>query len=58
MRKPAELLNLGRDYPLGYIHFQNRLHKAFSSRTDIQDEEEIKKGIARAEYLKKEIEAL
>ncbi|BCR82920.1 electron transfer flavoprotein regulatory factor 1 [Aspergillus chevalieri] len=53
-----ELLNLGRAYPLGYDHFRNRLHKAFSSQAHLSDEEQIKKGIARAEFVKKEIEAL
>lgn len=53
-----ELLNLGRAYPLGYDYFRNRLHKAFSSQAYLNDEEQIKKGIARAEFVKKEIEAL
>lgn len=53
-----ELLNLGRAYPLGYDYFRNRLHKAFSSQAHLSDEEQIKKGIARAEFVKKEIEAL
>ncbi|EYE92772.1 electron transfer flavoprotein regulatory factor 1 [Aspergillus glaucus CBS 516.65] len=53
-----ELLNLGRAYPLGYDYFRNRLHKAFSSQAHLNDEEQIKKGIARAEFVKKEIEAL
>ena len=54
----SELLNLGREYPLGYEYFQTRLHKAFASQAGLQDEEEIKKGIERAEYVKKEVEAL
>lgn len=54
----AELLNLGREYPLGYKYFQNRLYKAFASQAGLQDEMKIKQGIQRAEYVKREIEAL
>ncbi|KAL4865695.1 hypothetical protein BDV12DRAFT_146302 [Aspergillus spectabilis] len=53
-----ELLFMGRNYPLGYEYFRNRLHRAFSAQSNIKDDEEIKKRIARAEFVKKEIEAL
>ena len=53
-----ELLNLGKEYPLGYQYFQTRLHNAFASQAGLQDEEKIKKAIERAEYVKKEVEAL
>ncbi|KFZ10535.1 hypothetical protein V502_08070 [Pseudogymnoascus sp. VKM F-4520 (FW-2644)] len=53
-----ELLNLGKDYPLGYSYFRPRLHKAFSSQAGLTDEAEIRKGIDRAYFVKKEIEAL
>lgn len=53
-----ELLYLGREYPLGYEYFRPRLHKAFSSKANLTNETEIKKGIESAEYVKKEIEAL
>lgn len=53
-----ELLNLGRAYPLGYSYFQPRLHEAFMANASLTDEVEIKKGIERAEFVKKEIEAL
>ncbi|PLB38765.1 electron transfer flavoprotein regulatory factor 1 [Aspergillus candidus] len=53
-----ELLNIGRAYPLGYDYFRTRLHKAFSSQAHLRNDEDIKKGIARAEFVKKEIEAL
>lgn len=53
-----ELLYLGREYPLGYDYFRPRLHKAFSSKSNLTSEAEIKKGIESAEYVKKEIEAL
>jgi len=43
---------------LGYEYAQERTHKAFASQAGLQDQEEIKKAIARAEYVKKEIEAL
>ncbi|KAJ5522313.1 hypothetical protein N7527_006428 [Penicillium freii] len=53
-----ELLFLGREYPLGYQYFRDRLHRAFASQTHITDDEQIRKGIARAEFVKKEVEAL
>ncbi|XHG01406.1 hypothetical protein AWENTII_004789 [Aspergillus wentii] len=53
-----ELLNLGRNYPLGYEYFRNRLHKAFSGQAHLSDEEEIRKAIGRAEFVRKEVEAL
>ncbi|KAI5468089.1 hypothetical protein BGZ63DRAFT_419728 [Mariannaea sp. PMI_226] len=53
-----ELLYLGREYPLGYGYFRPRLHKAFMSKAAERDESKIRQGIAQAEYVKKEIEAL
>ncbi|KEF60163.1 uncharacterized protein A1O9_05013 [Exophiala aquamarina CBS 119918] len=53
-----ELLEMGKHYPLGYTYFRTRLHKAFMSQSDIRDEEKIRQGIKRAEFVKKEIEAL
>ncbi|KAJ5532761.1 LYR motif-containing protein 5A [Penicillium frequentans] len=53
-----ELLWLGREYPLGYKYFRDRLHRAFSGQAHLEDEEQIRKGIARAEFVKKEVEAL
>jgi hypothetical protein len=49
----AELLNLGRNYPLGYTYFRDRLHKAFTSQAHLTDEEQIRKGIERAEFVRK-----
>ena len=49
----TELLNLGKAYPLGYGYFQPRLHKAFMSNASLTDEAEIRKGIQRAEFVKK-----
>jgi len=53
-----ELLEMGKWYPLGYDYFRPQLHKAFMSQAHLKDEEKIKEGIKRAEYVKKEIEAL
>lgn len=53
-----ELLEMGKSYPLGFEYFRPRLHKAFMSQAHLKDEEKIKEGIKRAEYVKKEIEAL
>ena len=49
---------MGKWYPLGYDYFRPRLHKAFMSQAHLKDEQEIRKGIERAAYVKKEIEAL
>ena len=49
----AELLYLGREYPLGYDYFRPRLKKAFSAKANVSDEDEIRKGIAQGEYVKK-----
>jgi hypothetical protein len=48
-----ELLFLVREYPLGYGYARPRLHKAFMSQANISDEEQIKNGIKRAEFVKK-----
>jgi hypothetical protein len=53
-----DLLFLGRDYPLGYNYYRDRLHKAFAAKRHLTDEMEIRQGIKRAEFVKKEIEAL
>lgn len=53
-----ELLEMGKHYPLGFEYFRPRLHKAFMSQAKETDQEKIKEGIKRAEYVKKEIEAL
>ena len=49
---------MGKHYPLGYDYFRPRLHKAFMSKAHLTDDDEIRKGIQGAEYVKKEIEAL
>lgn len=43
---------------MGYGYFKPRLHKAFKAKSALRDEDEIRKGIAQGEYVKKEIEAL
>ena len=48
-----ELLFLIRDYPLGYDYARPRLHRAFMSQAGLEDQEKIKKGIQRAEFVKK-----
>lgn len=49
----SELLYLGRDYPQGYDFFRPRLHKAFMRNAGLRDEQKIKEGIARAEFVRK-----
>ena len=50
-----ELLYLGREYPLGYSFFRDRLHTAFASQGGLEKEDDIVKGIEKAEYVKKGI---
>lgn len=50
---PAELLYLGRDYPQGYDYYRTRLHKAFASQRHLDDEDKIRQGLKRAEFVKK-----
>lgn len=49
----SELLHLGQEYPLGFDYFRPRLHKAFISNAGLTNEEEIRQGIKRAEFVKK-----
>lgn len=49
----AELLYLGREYPLGYDYFRPRLHKAFMGKAGERNEENIRNGIKQAEFVKK-----
>lgn len=53
-----ELLHLGKDYPQGFSYFRPRLHRAFMANAHLRDEEDVRRGIARAEFVKKEIETL
>ncbi|KAK6536895.1 hypothetical protein TWF281_001104 [Arthrobotrys megalospora] len=53
-----ELLYLGKQYPLGYNYFRTRCYKAFSKSAGLTKEEDIRNAIARAEFVKREIEAL
>ncbi|GFF41237.1 putative LYR family protein [Aspergillus udagawae] len=53
-----ELLYLGREYPLGYDYFRQRLHKAFSGQAHLTDEEQIRTGVARAQYYLKRYRTL
>lgn len=49
---------MGREYPKGFDFFRPRLHKAFASQAHLTDKNDIRQAIGRAEYVKKEIEAL
>jgi hypothetical protein len=48
-----ELLSLGKDYPQGFDYFRGRLHRAFMANAQLEDEEKIRQGIARAEFVRK-----
>lgn len=47
------MLYLGREYPLGYDYYRTRLHNAFASQAGLRDDEKIKRGIERAQFVKK-----
>lgn len=49
----TELLNLGKAYPLGYDYFRERLHKGFKSQMGLTDDDKIRQGIEKAEFVKK-----
>ncbi|KAH7032758.1 uncharacterized protein B0I36DRAFT_319976 [Microdochium trichocladiopsis] len=54
-----QLLYLGREYPQGGLDYvRPRLHRAFMANAHLRDDEAIRQGIARAEFVRKEIEAL
>jgi len=44
---------MGHEYPLGYDYFRTRLHKAFASQIGVRDEDAIRNGIVRAEFVRK-----
>jgi hypothetical protein len=44
---------MGREYPLGYKYFRERLHRAFSGKAGLADDKQIEEGIKRAEFVKK-----
>ncbi|KAH8157768.1 hypothetical protein CIB48_g10479 [Xylaria polymorpha] len=58
LRRQVIAIYKGKEYPLGFSYFRPRLHRAFMANAQIRSEEDIRKGIERAEFAKKEIEAL
>ncbi|MPC32294.1 LYR motif-containing protein 5 [Portunus trituberculatus] len=52
------LLYLGREYPMGYEYFREKLKNAFLKNRNETDPRRITEMIARGEYVIKEIEAL
>lgn len=44
---------MGREYPLGYTYFRDRLHRAFASKAHLSDEQQIQDAIRRAEFVRK-----
>jgi len=54
-----QLLYLGREYPQGGLAYvRPRLHRAFMANAHLRDDEAIRKGIERADFVRREIEAL
>lgn len=54
----CQLLFLGRDYPMGYQYFREKLKRAFMKNRYETDPDKIREMIHRGEYVVKEIEAL
>ncbi|XP_070848159.1 LYR motif-containing protein 5A [Chaetodon trifascialis] len=52
------LLYLGREYPQGAGYFRERLKSAFMKNRDVTDPDQIKKLLARGDFVIKELEAL
>ena len=53
-----KLLFLGREYPLGYRYFRDRCKAAFWKQRELVDVEQVQRGLDRARYVVKELEAL
>lgn len=49
---------MGKEYPLGYEYFRERLKNAFMKNRDVTNPEELQNLIARGKFVEKEIEAL
>jgi hypothetical protein len=54
----SQLHYLGREYPDASYGFNNRLHRCFAAHSGIEDEEKLRGAIAKAQFIKKELEAL
>ncbi|KAK4286941.1 hypothetical protein Pmani_037530 [Petrolisthes manimaculis] len=52
------LLYMGREYPMGYDYFRDKLKRAFLKNRHETDPQKIREMINRGEYVIKEIEAL
>uniref|UniRef100_A0A8C4QDA9 Complex 1 LYR protein domain-containing protein n=1 Tax=Eptatretus burgeri TaxID=7764 RepID=A0A8C4QDA9_EPTBU len=53
-----QLLFMGRDYPAGEALFKERLRHAFRKNMHVSDPNEIRKLIARGNYMARELQAL
>ncbi|GAA95371.1 uncharacterized protein L969DRAFT_101374 [Mixia osmundae IAM 14324] len=53
-----ELSVLGRSYPDPNYRFHEKLRRCFAPQAGQRDEEQLKSAIAKAEFIKKEIETL
>ncbi|KAJ1329017.1 LYR motif-containing protein [Microdochium nivale] len=57
-----QLLYLGREYPHrdggGIAYVRPRLHRAFMANAHLRDDDAIRQAIARADFVRREIEAL
>ena len=53
-----QLLHLSRDYPRGQPYFRRRLRAAFAQNSKLTNPQDISGAIDRANFVRKEIEAL
>jgi hypothetical protein len=53
-----QLVYLGREYPDPSYRFNDRLHRCFAAHSGIDDPEKLQQAIAKAEFIKKELETL
>ncbi|KAI6646147.1 LYR motif-containing protein 5 [Oopsacas minuta] len=53
-----ELLFMGREYPMGFLFFRERLRKVFQKNKTVEDYEQISNLIKRGNFVIKELEAM
>lgn len=53
-----QLLHMGKDYPRGQDYFRQKLKEAFMKNKDLTEPREIRRMLAKGNYVVKELEAL
>lgn len=49
---------MGKDYPMGTEFFRKKLHAAFVRHRNVRDAAEVDRLLARADFVRRELEAL